>query len=140
MTLDPRTWHRKGEREGGQGGNWVWLHQKGTGLPVSPKTQGSAATQKQHPSPSSRFSPIPPHLLVAVLFFELRSAGLRWKHLSTTYRVQNKPCPNSPLVSSPRCLRLGVFCRFLNYFSDYYCIKGVCAHCLVKFRVFSRSL
>lgn len=41
---------------------------------------------------------------------------------------------------SPQCLSLGVFCRFLNYFRDYYFIKGVCTHCLVKFQVFSRPL
>lgn len=48
--------------------------------------------------------------------------------------------PRPALVPSPQCQSLGVFGRFLNYFSDYYFIKGVCAHCLVKFQVFGRPL
>lgn len=85
---------------------------------------------------SARFLPISWRLCC---FFE-HSVDWTWKCLPTMYRLRNKPWSSSPLVSSPRCLSLGVFCRFLNYFSDDYCTQGVWAHCLVALQVFSRSL
>lgn len=47
---------------------------------------------------------------------------------------------HTPLPThSPPCLSLGVFCRFLNYFSDYYFIKGIEAHCLMRFQGSGKS-
>lgn len=91
MTLGPRTWHEKGEREGGQGGGRLWLCQKGTGLPMSHKRQGSNMKQKQHPSiphvDSKQLSLISGWLRGG---FEVHGIGGMWKRGSMD-RVPNKP-------------------------------------------------
>ena len=83
----PEDLHRKGEREGGQGGGTVWLSWRGTGGPVSHQRRGGSGDQSSVRAPVlTQSDPFLSRWLCC--FSELHSVGLMWEGFST---YKNKP-------------------------------------------------